>query len=210
MESVESMLGFSHPPAVPLATLLVWYLWGVKSLGLDVYHTVCNLCVSAYSYSMYVNTLNALMVQGFHRELWVNDALTLTHNCAQSYTICLGTDLKCHSGTERVQWGGFWWGWRCSVFYRCGTIINICFLSPPPIQGAAHLHHPCSCLPNRPQHEEELGPCQQAGRHRILLLRQQPEQLSHHQCGWHQGERPGWAEGGGGGEQGKAMKWSYK
>lgn len=55
------------------------------------------------------------------------------------------------------------------------------------LQRTAHLHHPSPRFPDRPQHQEELGACEQAGRHSLLLLRCHKEQLSDHQCGWSQG-----------------------
>lgn len=54
-------------------------------------------------------------------------------------------------------------------------------------QGTADLHHQGPRLPDWPDHQEKLGPCQQTGRHCLLFLRQHTEQLSHHQCGWIQG-----------------------
>lgn len=57
-------------------------------------------------------------------------------------------------------------------------------------QRTTHLHHAGTCLPDRPQHQEELGASQQAGSHRLLLLRCHQEQLSHHQRGWSQGTTP--------------------
>ena len=57
-------------------------------------------------------------------------------------------------------------------------------------QRTAYLHHAGTRLPDRPQHQEELGACKQAGGHRLLLLRCHQEQLSHHQRGWSQGTTP--------------------
>lgn len=80
----------------------------------------------------------------------------------------------------------------CSLWLHivCLTVILCSYCTSPlssAVQGAADLHHQGPRLPNRPNHQEELGPCQQAGRHRLLFLRQHTQQLPHHQRGWIQG-----------------------
>ena len=55
-------------------------------------------------------------------------------------------------------------------------------------QGAAHLQHAGPRVPDRPEHQEELGAHQQARRHRVLLLRQHPQRLPDHQPGGVKGQ----------------------
>lgn len=75
------------------------------------------------------------------------------------------------------------------------------FSCPSLFQRTAHLHHQSPCLPNWPQHEEELGSCKQAGCYCFLFLWQHEKQLSDYQRGWSQGRRlqvPGVSLSGGG------------
>ncbi|KAJ8383309.1 hypothetical protein AAFF_G00221690 [Aldrovandia affinis] len=50
-------------------------------------------------------------------------------------------------------------------------------------KGAADLQRQGARFPDRPDNQEELDPCQQACRHRVLLLRRQPQRVPHHQRG---------------------------
>lgn len=58
----------------------------------------------------------------------------------------------------------------CSVvpWNKIGRFQSAILFSPP--QGTTHLQHSCSCLPDWPKHEEELGTHQQACSDCVLFL----------------------------------------
>uniref|UniRef100_A0A8C2B6E0 Homer scaffold protein 1 n=1 Tax=Cyprinus carpio TaxID=7962 RepID=A0A8C2B6E0_CYPCA len=64
------------------------------------------------------------------------------------------------------------------AFPSCTAAVCLCVL-----QRAAHLQQQSARLPDRPQHQEELGSHQQTRRDRVLLLRQHAHRLPHHQPG---------------------------
>lgn len=81
--------------------------------------------------------------------------------------------------------------WSRLGFWDISSSADSCihFSCPSLFQRTAHLHHQSPCLPNWPQHEEELGSRKQAGCNCFLLLWQHEKQLSDYQCGWSQGRR---------------------
>lgn len=78
---------------------------------------------------------------------------------------------------------------RADFYISSSTSSCIHFSCPSLFQRTAHLHNQSTCLPNWPQHQEELGSCKQAGCNCFLLLWQHKKQLSDYQCGWSQGRR---------------------
>lgn len=70
------------------------------------------------------------------------------------------------------------------AFPSCTAAVCLCVL-----QRAAHLQQQSARLPDRPQHQEELGSHQQTRRDRVLLLRQHAHRLPHHQPGRGKGQR---------------------
>lgn len=133
-----------------------------------------------------------IIIIGLHLDKCLDDSTHDIYNLHKYPTFSLSLDSKFCLG--RVSYravrvrpiGGchsFAWLRWCSH-----ALMNMGPLSCPfAFQGAADLHDQGACLPNRPNHQEELGPRQQASCHRLLFLRQHTQQLPHHQCGWIQG-----------------------
>ena len=63
---------------------------------------------------------------------------------------------------------------------------------PLPTQGAAHLQHTGTRVPDRPGHQAELDPCGQTRTHCLLLLRCHPQCLPNHQPWGCQGPGGAW------------------